>query len=122
MEVLAPKEQRIPSKEEHMKKVVDDMLDVVEEVFGIAASPNVFWTLVMLNCSGIGHGFNGYVTNPHAPNWEAVPSAWGTLVEVFRGWSTYKQSNGLYKAYKDTRESPLFETLDQIRLWIISYG
>jgi len=46
------------------KQIADDIIDIVSEVLGTVASPATLWTMVLLNCNGIGKGFNGYPVNP----------------------------------------------------------
>jgi hypothetical protein len=64
MDIIEGKEER------GVKKVALDILEVAEETVGLAASPSLFWLIVLWNSSG-GKGFDGYVTNTPQPTPQA---------------------------------------------------
>jgi hypothetical protein len=52
-----------PKQERNLKKVALDILEVMGEVVGLAASPSLLWLGVIWNSSG-GSGFDGYPNKP----------------------------------------------------------
>jgi hypothetical protein len=52
-------------KSGNAKKIAKDVIEVVGDLIGTAASPATLWLIVLWNCSG-GQGFNGFESNP---NW-----------------------------------------------------
>jgi hypothetical protein len=59
MEIVKPQES-------NLKRTIKDILEISEQTIGIAASPSLFWLIVLYNSMG-GQGFSGHVVNKPTP-------------------------------------------------------
>jgi hypothetical protein len=91
--------------------ITKDILELVEEGIGIAASPATLWLLVLRNASQ-GGGFSGFISNPQYKQSQYVgtggdpnkpPLSTPTSYEAYRGWWVASDARGnWFIYYKDS--------------------